>query len=610
MRDDKRLNFISGAIKAKEPFHVQLPNVGKLVFRKIVPCIFVYRATIGGKDKMLSNLAKSQLASVITQEHDAEVPALLRKIALCIQEQFGSCLLVEVWNAPNEQVADVEIQLGQKGILPLAEYMLKNLKTEAADIVADIKKLKEVPCSPSSERLFTLKESMEKSIYTLGLSVRPSYRLSSGDYLPILLRHYSESLGKVLLRVFFEYVRLFTDQNPSMFRLNLKKEITANVFAIDKALMSESMRFDFLLLVTPINVPEAWESFRKSRFRKTPVFQYRPMPIDPDIVKRNLYNLRIEDIYDPTIAYLFRDKRRELDEMMSMLADRNTEDFMHGSLQVFGNVSDDLLQVAQSILTVIAHNSSAQTVVPESKLNAKEFAQLAREEIAYLSGQSEDFKTTVRVRSDISGVMVNRGVLNIGEDYQISPERARALVQHEVGTHIVTYFNGKAQPLQLFSLGVPGYEQLQEGLAVFAEYLIGGLSNQRLRILAARVIAVRNMLMGHSFIDTFFLLLEDYGFVEETAFNITMRVYRGGGLTKDALYLQGLIELIDYIKEGQDLSLLTVGKIREDYIPIIQDLIQRGYMYAPLVKPRYLSDTYQPRLDLVRNEGSIFKMIQ
>lgn len=609
MSDERRLNFVLSAIKAKEPFHVQLPNIGKLVFRKIVPCIFIYRSPIGAKDKMLSNLAKSQLASIIIQQNCADAVILLQKIAAGIQEQFGSCLLVEIWNGLPDQSLDVGILVGQKGILPLAEYMHRNLQTEAQDISSEIQKLKELPHPPGCERIFSLKESLEKGIYIIGMSVRKSYQLSNGDYLPILLRHYRESLGKILLRVFFEYVRLFTDQNPATFRFNLRKEITPNVFDIDKALTTESQRFDFLLLVTPVNVPEAWESFKKSRFSKTPVFQYRPMPIDPDLVKRNLYNLRIEDIYDPTIAYLFRDKRRELDEMMSMLADRNTEDFMHGSLQIFGNVSDNLLQIAQSILTVIAHNT-VPTSKAEKKLNAREFAQLAREEIAYLSSQAPDFHTTVRVRSDISGVMVNRGVLNIGADYQISPERAPALIQHEVGTHIATYFNGKAQPLQLFSLGVPGYEQLQEGLAVFAEYLIGGLSNQRLRILAGRVIAVRNMLMGHSFMDTFALLMEDYLFSDEMSFNITMRVYRGGGLTKDALYLQGLIELISYIKNGQDLKLLTVGKIREDYIPIIQDLIQRGYMNMPVITPRYLSGAYGEQLNFIKNEGSIFKLIQ
>jgi len=333
------------------------------------------------------------------------------------------------------------------------------------------------------------------------------------------------------------------------------------------------------------------------------------MPIDPDLVKRNLYNLPIEDIYDPNIAYLFRDKRRELDEMMSMLADRNTPDFVHGSLQVFGNVSDKLMHVAEAIITVIDNNKT-NTPKSEEKLNAQQFAQLATQEIEYLKSQYPELNTTVRVRNDVSGVMVNRGVLNISSNYKVSKERAEALIQHEVGTHIATYFNGKSQLLQLFSQGVPGYEKLQEGLAVFAEYMVDGLNNERLRILAARVICVRHMLMGNSFIDTFSMLVEQYYFADEIAFLITMRVYRGGGLTKDAVYLQGLIELLEYLRAGNDINILTIGKIRKDYIPIIQDLIQRGYLRSPAIIPRYLSDVYSSRLELIRKEGSIFKLIK
>lgn len=381
------------------------------------------------------------------------------------------------------------------------------------------------------------------------------------------------------------------------------------MLAIDKAINTESLRFDFLLLVTPTNSNEAWLDFRKSKYTKLPHFYYRPMPLDPDLVKRRLYNLPIEDIYDPTVAYLFRDKRRELDEMMSMLDDRNTEDFVHGSLQVFGNVSDRLLQIAQAMLTVIEPPEVTQKKA-NKMLNAQEFAKLAKREIAFLQSQAPEFDTTVRIRDDVSGVLVSRGILHISKHYEISENRAEALIQHEVGTHIATYFNGKAQPLQLFSLGVPGYEKLQEGMAVLAEYLVDGLTNDRLRILAARVVAVRNMLMGSSFIETFHLLVEQHGFSEQTAFGITMRVYRGGGLTKDALYLQGVIELIEYIREGNDIGLLTIGKIRKDYIPIIQDLIQRGYLLPPRVRPRYLDEAYQGRLDFIRQQGSIFKLIK
>ena len=78
----------------------------------------------------------------------------------------------------------------------------------------------------------------------------------------------------------------------------------------------------------------------------------------------------------------------------------------------------------------------------------------------------------------------------IGRETRIAERRAEALLQHEVGTHLVTYFNGSSQPLRLLQVGLSGYDALQEGLAVLSEYLVGGLSEARMRTLAARVIAV------------------------------------------------------------------------------------------------------------------------
>ncbi|MCA5004890.1 DUF1704 domain-containing protein [Sphingobacterium sp. WQ 366] len=537
-----------------------------------------------------------------------ELDHFIHQIALIIKEEFGSCLIIEIWD-DNQSDSDVSIHIAQKVALPLAEYINKNLAIEAKELNVSITKGRKTPHNPNFNALFTLNELQDHNIYLIGLEVKNIYLINDSEILPLIERHFRESLSKTLSRTFFEYIRLYTNINPAKFKLNIHKEITQNIFEIDKALVTESNRFDFLMLVTPTNVQEAWESFKNSRFTKNPSFQYRPMPIDPDLVKRNLYNLPIEDILDPNIAYLFRDKRRELDEMMSMLDDRNTPDFVHGSLHIFGNVSDKLLHVAEAIITVIDNNTSI-IHRSEEKLNAHQFAKLASDEIEYLRAQYPELSTSVRVRNDVSGVMVNRGVLNISTNYRINKDRAEALIQHEVGTHIATYFNGKSQSLQLFSLGVPGYEKLQEGLAVFSEYMVDGLNNERLKTLAARVIAVRKMLMGNTFQDTFLMLVEQYHFNEYNAFMITMRVYRGGGLTKDAVYLQGLIELIDYIREGSDIHILTIGKIRKDYIPLIQDLIQRGYLKHPAVIPRYLSKPYASRLQKIKQEGSIFKLIK
>jgi len=63
-----------------------------------------------------------------------------------------------------------------------------------------------------------------------------------------------------------------------------------------------------------------------------------------------------------------------------------------------------------------------------------------------------------------------------------------------------------------------GYDQLQEGLAVLAEYLVGGLTVNRLRLLAGRVIGVESMVNGASFIETFNLLANKYGFSNRIAY--------------------------------------------------------------------------------------------
>lgn len=607
MQINKIFNKIAHALQRKEPFHHQIPNVGKLVFNKVVPYIFIYRIPTDDKDRMLTDLAKSEVNSIIYKPpFDGEV--WISKIAEYLANEFGACLVIEVWKAPDEQIPTASIHISQKNALKLAEYLGKNIMLESSDISVALDKQNKVPTPPQFSPLFSQKKINESQILVIGISIKNNYTDLNGTLLPILGRLYRETLAKSLSRLFFEFLRIHTSEKAANFKLYSHDELSTNVLEIDSALAKESQRFDFLLMVTPINTHDAWIQFKKDKFYKSPKFIYRPMPIDPDLVKRNLYNLRLEDLYDPTIAYLFRDKRRELDAMMSMLSDRGKDGFLHGSLQVFGNVSDKLLNTAKAMLTVIA--ASSKTNEKElNRLDAYEFAKLAKEEIHYLQLQRPDFNTSVRVRDDISGVMVNRGVLNISKQYEIGAERAKALIQHEVGTHIVTYFNGKTQPLSLFSLGVPGYERLQEGLAVFSEYLTGGLNNNRLRVIAGRVVAARHMLMGNSFNDTFFLLMEEYNFTAEAAFTMSMRVYRGGGLTKDALYLQGLIELITYIKKGNDLGVLTIGKIREDYLPIIQDLMQRGILQPPALIPRYLQGATLARLKDNSHISSIFSLI-
>jgi hypothetical protein len=67
-----------------------------------------------------------------------------------------------------------------------------------------------------------------------------------------------------------------------------------------------------------------------------------------------------------------------------------------------------------------------------------------------------------------------------------------------------------------------------------------------------------------------------------------MRIYRGGGLTKDAVYLRGLVEVLEYLSQGGQLEPLFVGKIASDHIGLIRELLHRKVIQPPALRPRYL----------------------
>ena len=65
-------------------------------------------------------------------------------------------------------------------------------------------------------------------------------------------------------------------------------------------------------------------------------------------------------------------------------------------------------------------------------------------------------------------------------------------------------------------------------------------------------------------------------------------MFRGGGLVKDAVYLRGLIHVLDYLSQGGDLAQLYIGKIAASHIGVIEELRHRKILHPPPLQPRFL----------------------
>lgn len=373
---------------------------------------------------------------------------------------------------------------------------------------------------------------------------------------------------------------------------------------VDHELADIALGFRFLLDLTPTNVSAARAEFEEHG--RTPRFEYRPLEDDPSVVQARLDAVSVESVQDSTLAHLLLAKHRELRLQAEMLGCRDSEDFRALSIELYGTVSPALLAEANALLDAVPVRPASDGLW----LDADALAARAGAELDLYRADHPDLEAHVEIRDGTSGLMVANGDLLIAPTIRVAESRVEALIQHEVGTHLVTHLNGMDQPLHVLAAGLAGYEETQEGLAVLAEHLVAGLSSERMRELAARVVAVHEMVEGASFTDVHRRLI-DAGVSAFQAFTITMRAFRSGGLTKDAVYLRGLRDLVDHLTAGGDLDVLWLGKMPLAEVPLVQELLDRGALSPPLVRPRYLDDPATvTRLREVRGITSLNELVQ
>jgi uncharacterized protein (TIGR02421 family) len=379
----------------------------------------------------------------------------------------------------------------------------------------------------------------------------------------------------------------------------------ASDLAIDRELASISESFRFLVSVTPVNVEEARKEFLASPGHE-PAFVYRDIEDFPAVIGARLAAVDIASVADPTLARVFEAKRNELALQLQMLSVRGRSEFLDLSLKLYGPVTPDLERHAEDILLEIPRRPGARGRC----LDSKAIARKAAAEIEKYRGGYADLSVAIEIRDDTSGVMVANGALLIATTACVASSRLAGLLAHEVGTHILTYVNGSLQHLKLMASGLAGYEETQEGLALIAEAAVGSLTAGRLRQIAARVIAVRRLLQGRSFAQTHRELTENCGYSPGGAFTIVMRVWRSGGLTKDAIYLRGLHDLVEYLTAGNELDCLWQGKMSLIDLPLTKELTDKGILIPPVIPPSFLTDAAaRKRLERVATDTGLHHLI-
>ncbi|HET8737466.1 MAG TPA: tyrosine/phenylalanine carboxypeptidase domain-containing protein, partial [Pricia sp.] len=537
---------------------LKLPEGGFLFLEHDVPYLMVYRKRKG--DKKTMRLAKTAASYLILGNDTGDgVADFLEELLRIIAQRFGSFLILEIregrinstefviWG-PYKKLA---VTLGA-----LSEGLGKIEARYGAELTARIADDSDIP-SQGFDPLFDPKDLQAKGGTHIGLEVPPAYRDGAGTEFPVYFRTFRNRFAETVQEALFEFIRVQTTSKLASYHALGKREIHQEVLKIDRKITAIQNSYSFLLLVAPINISQLKQRYFENGQKNVGTFHYRLLPVDPDILKRKLYNLDIHEIDDPALAYIYDEKREEIDQELTMLKERGSPNFFYSGIRMYGLVSEELLKEAQNILHEVPEESPADR---RAVMNAHDFESLAEREFEYFRKMAPDYRSKVHIRKDMNIMMVSRGELYLPADYTLTEMEAQALIQHEIGTHALTYYNGSRQPLQQMAFGLAGYDALQEGIAVLAEYLAGALGANRLRTLAGRVVAGNALRKEADFDEIFDLLHGNHGFSGDRAFDITSRLFQGGGFLKDIVYLKGLLELREYLSQGGDLESLLVGK--------------------------------------------------
>lgn len=438
-----------------------------------------------------------------------------------------------------------------------------------------------------------VKEYFPKTLL-IPIAVRKVYiDEAKGVLFPLVLKSIQHSLYDPIL----ETVRRFLSlrQKRKVQRTEITNGLDSTVSYVDKRLYRLLKKLVTLFYVNPINVLQEKKRFFNRR-RYEPNFNYRPLRLNPYELREELYRLPIEKITDPQLQSLYQLVVDSSATKIDMLTHIGSEQFLYNSLRYYGAPAET--DIANAYFLLHAADVPNQEHEPRNlRIDVvKEQMQHALDHY----GLQGDIRISPSL---VAAALVSGKKVSINRNIAVQHSHLQALIQHELGVHLVTTLNAADQPLKLLSLGFPDSTYTQEGLAVLAEYKSGYIRLERLRQLALRVLAVKRMVKGESFSDVFSYLLDEYHLSRDEAFMLTTRVFRGGGFTKDYVYLKGFADIVK--QDEQSLLPLYCGKAGLSALSALTYLVEQGILNPPKHLPFYMQEPApeaQPVLDyLVRS---------
>jgi uncharacterized protein (TIGR02421 family) len=505
-----------------------------------------------------------------------------------LEEKFGGCIVYDM-HSYNFQRWEREVpvfNIGAEKIAPKFLPFVEHWRSELNAIeIPDVKheaKINDVFYG----RGYNLAFITERFSNTLVLATEVKKIFCNeltGESYPKVISLLQRKLKKAIVNNAHFFCNKNTSWNNTVATKLLDQGIDKAILKVDKGLYDLLKSFELLAFVNPTNTESEQKRFFKSKFTENPKFKYRQIHINAFELKQQINALKVSQIQDVSIRLMYEQVINAYFDKIDLLSTLGTSKFLYNSLRYFGRPTALDLRNAEYLMLlpdIASEPKRTPTLGPEA-------AREKFKEAFDIYGFKGKIEISKRVISTVMVLNSTKTVL-INPNAKFTQKELNYLSEHEIGVHMVTTMNASYQKLQLFNLGMPVNTRTQEGLAVLAEYLSGNLSMKRLRKLAMRVIGVDMMCNGASFSEVFNHLAGKYSIDENEAYGIVTRIFRGGGFTKDYLYLNGFVRLLRFWEAGNSLDPLLIGKTSINFYNTIDEMIERDMV----VKPKHITQSF------------------
>ena len=337
-------------------------ETGRAHVDRSLPFLFLHRGP-GMSQSLARQIAVESPSYLVWGSADDHLArSALGELVAHLSGQWGKILIVILDDRPMPPADDDSTRLtpfvaavGEDGSMG-AKRVAQSLEQTLKRIEIDLRRCKVERVAPHIDAAIPLHAALssEDRIEVVTLSIPPIDRSPDGGNYPGIRHDLSVAVGDALLRAACAYLDDGERTAPKHYRSLGRSFYLAAAKKADRKIDEIARSFDFLLSISPIDTRRAFDEFIDNKEEQAPRFHYRPLTVDPDIAKRDLYAIDLTALEDPLLERLLAEKRREIDAQLTMLATRNTPSFRPASMFLYGAVDTPLLADAAAILSSTA----------------------------------------------------------------------------------------------------------------------------------------------------------------------------------------------------------------------------------------------------------------